>query len=134
MDKDVELKFKTYPQPLKPDMLRLRSLIYEVAAEKGIGDLVECLKWGEPSYLCMQGSTLRIGWKERYPEQYALHFHCKTKLVETFKELYPNVFEYSGNRAIVFVVGGEIAVQELKHCIALSLSYHAVKHLPLLGG
>lgn len=65
--------------------------------------------------------------------QYAMYFHCKTKLVDTFKELYKDKFTFEGNRAIVFNINDKVSVNELKHCISLSLTYHKIKHLPLLG-
>jgi hypothetical protein len=39
-----------------------------------------------------------MDWKKANPEQYAMYFHCKTKLVDTFKELYRDVFKFEGNR------------------------------------
>ena len=56
-----------------------------------------------------------------------------TSLVDTFRELYGDVFMFEGNRAIVFGEADEIPVAELKHCISLALTYHRVKRLPLLG-
>ena len=67
------------------------------------------------------GSTVRIS--EKKPDQVAMYFHCKTKLVETFKELYGGAFKFEGNRAIVFDVEDTIPVEALKHCIQLSLTY-----------
>lgn len=96
-------------------------------------EIEETLKWGEPSYLTKNGSTIRIGWKKKNPEQYAMYFHCKTKLVDTFKELYRNNFKFEGNRAIIFGINEKIATEELKHCILMSLNYHNIKHLPMLG-
>ena len=60
-------------------------------------------------------------------------FHCRTKLLDTFKELYGDKFKYDGNRAIVFNEDDEIATNELKHCISLSLTYHRRKNRPMLG-
>ena len=74
-----------------------------------------------------------MDWKKSKSEQYALYFHCQTKLVETFKELYRDKFEFEGNRAIVFKENDEIPTDELKHCISLTLTYHRIKHLPMLG-
>jgi hypothetical protein len=62
-----------------------------------------------------------------------MYVHCQTKLVDTFKELYRDVFKFEGNRAIVFDEDDEIPVDELKHCIFLSLTYHSRKNLPMLG-
>lgn len=112
----------------------LRQLIINVASETpDIGDLEETLKWGEPSYLVKGGSTVRIGWKEFRPAYYALYFNCNTKLVDTFKELYSESLDFEGNRAIVFHRNEKIPSQTIKHCVALSLQYHKLKHLPLLS-
>ena len=98
-----------------------------------ITDLEETLKWGEPSYLTKFGSTIRIDWKPSAPKHYAMYFHCQSKLVATFKEVYPHTFHYQGNRAIVLDIKAKLPEKELKHCITLALTYHKVKHLPLLG-
>lgn len=126
--------FKVFPEDAREKLLYLRQLILQTVAElDGIEDFQETLKWGEPSYLTKQGSTIRLGWKASAPNQYAIYFHCKTKLVETFREIYPDLFKFDGNRAIVFDMEESIPVDALKHCISLSLRYHRVKHLPLLG-
>ncbi|MGD8927299.1 MAG: DUF1801 domain-containing protein [Thioalkalispiraceae bacterium] len=126
--------FANYPESVRKKLVRLRQLILDTAKESDdIGELEETLKWGEPSYLATGGSTIRIDWKKSTPEQYAMYFHCKTKLVDTFRELYTDTFNFSGNRAIVFNKNDKIPVDELKYCIYLSLTYHRRKHLPLLG-
>ncbi len=114
--------------------MRLRQLILdEASANPDIGDVEETLKWGEPSYLARHGSTVRIGWNESMPVHYAMYFNCNSKLVDTFKEIYPDKFTYMGNRAIVFGKKDNLAEKALKHCIGLSLQYHKLKHIPLLG-
>ena len=62
-----------------------------------------------------------------------MYFNCNTKLVDTFKEVYPDTFSYAGNRAINFHRDETVPAAELEHCIFLSLRYHKIKHLPLLG-
>lgn len=132
--KDVAIAFACYPPFQQEKLLFLRQLILEVASETPeVNKLEETLKWGEPSYLNKSGSTIRLGWNSSNPNQYAMYFHCKTKLVDTFKEIYPDTFKYDGNRAIIFSENEEIPVDALKLCILLSLTYHKVKHLPLLG-
>lgn len=131
---DVKKIFDTYPDSVRSKMLFLRQIILDTANELDkIQDLEETLKWGEPSYLVKSGSTIRIGWKTSKPNQYAIYFHCKTKLVDTFKEIYRAKFNFEANRAIVFNINDKISINELKHCIALSLTYHNIKHLPMLG-
>lgn len=112
----------------------VRELIFKTACEiKEINKLEETLKWGEPAYLCEQGSTIRINAKKSSSKEYAIYFNCKTKLVDTFRERYPNVFLYEGNRAIVLNVNDEIPVDELKQCLVLALTYKSRVKLPLLG-
>lgn len=133
-DPRVNHKFKTYPKEIEPKIKHLRKLILETAKEtEGLTALEETLKWGEPSYLTKKGSTVRIDWKAKKPEQYAIYFKCTSKLVNTFKEVYGDTFNYETTRAIVFKLDDEIPTKELKHCISLALTYHNVKHLPLLG-
>ncbi|MFS4491540.1 DUF1801 domain-containing protein [Maribacter sp. 2308TA10-17] len=132
-DPSVELKFNAYPKEIKPKLNYLRKLILEVANEDSIEELEETLKWGEPSYLAKKGSTLRMDWKAKTPDQYALYFKCTSKLVETIREVYGDTFKYEKNRAILFNLEDKIPKEELKECIRLALNYHSLKHLPLLG-
>ena len=126
--------FDGYPEPMRKKMMRLRELVLDTASEtEGVDALEETLQWGEPNYLTKDGSTLRMDWKDRAPIQYRMYFNCNTSLVDTFKEVYANVFMFEGNRAIVFGETDELPVAELKHCISFALTYHRVKHLPLLG-
>ncbi|MEM9917739.1 MAG: DUF1801 domain-containing protein [Bacteroidota bacterium] len=125
---EVALKFRTYPQKVKAKLLYLRKLIIEMATEiETIEAMEESLKWGEPSYLVKKGSTIRIDWKAKAPDQYAMYFKCTSKLVPTFKKRYGDLFEYENNRAILFQLEAEIPVTALKECIRLALTYHSVK-------
>jgi len=133
MNREVEKKLNTYPVHIRERLNDIRALILEVAESCDLGKVEETLKWGEPSYLVKHGSTVRFDWKAKTPDQYAVYFNCNTKLVDTFKELYGGVFRFEGNRAIVFDEYDPIPRDQLKHCIELSLKYHKVKHLPLLG-
>ncbi|MEB2298937.1 DUF1801 domain-containing protein [Lysinibacillus xylanilyticus] len=130
----VEEVFKQYPKHIQSKLLILRQLILDTAMEsESVDQVEETLKWGEPSYITKNGSTIRVGWKQSRPDQYAMYFNCNTKLIDTFKEVYRDVFNYEGNRAIVFAENDEIPVNEVKQCIALALTYHTRKHLPMLG-
>jgi hypothetical protein len=129
----VEPKFDTYPETIKPKLQYLRKLILETAGENDIKNIEETLKWGEPSYLVKKGSTIRIDWKAKTPNQYAMYFKCTSKLVLTFKTVFGDTFKYENNRAILFDLEDEIPVAELKTCIRLALQYHSLKTLPNLG-
>ncbi len=128
--KDV---FDAYPRAYSKHLLILRELVLKVASEIDVEPLEETLKWGEPSYLTKNGSTLRLAWHSSSPKRYGMFFNCKTTLVETFKEVYGDIFKFEGNRAIVFELNDTVPVVALKHCIELSLRYKSIKHLPLLG-
>ncbi len=128
--KDV---FKNYPKYIQPQLLHLRELVLNVASDMGLEKLEETLKWGEPSYLTKYGSTIRIDWKKKNPNQFAIYFNCSSSLIPTFKTIYKSKFEFEGNRAIVFKLNENIPETELKHCISMALTYHKIKHLPLLG-
>jgi uncharacterized protein DUF1801 len=126
--------FNNYPKLIRQKLMRIRQLVLDAASEtEGVNELEETLKWGEPSYLTKHGSTIRMDWKKSTPEQYAMYFKCTSKLVSTFKVIYSDKFTFEGSRAIVFNMTDEIPITELKHCISLALTYHRVKHLPLLG-
>lgn len=124
--------FDNYPECFREKLAYLRQLIIETAKEIGVPTLEETLKWGQPSYLAKKGSTVRLGWKKSN-NHYAIYFKCTSKLVLTFKEIYGDTFKYEKNRAIEFTLTDEVPQKVLKHCIAMALKYHQVKHLPLLG-
>lgn len=131
-DPKVESVYFQYPETVRVKLFTLREMIFLVAAEIEV-TLEETLKWGEPSYLTKHGSTVRLAWRQSSSDQYGLFFNCKTSLIETFKEVYGDVFSYEGNRAIIFKLEDEQPINELKHCITLSLNYKKIKNKPLLG-
>ena len=108
--------------------MRLRELIFAVAkATPNVGEIEETLKWGEPAYvtaISKTGSTIRIAWKKSMPKQYAMYFICTTNLVATFRTLFPQDFQYEGNRAIVFDQDHTVPLDALRFCIAAALTYH----------
>ncbi|MEQ8409741.1 MAG: DUF1801 domain-containing protein [Gammaproteobacteria bacterium] len=133
MDILVKEIFDSYPEKPRVALTQLRELIVQAATEHKVGPLEESVKWGEPSYRAKDGCAVRIDWKSKFPDKCFIFFQCQTTLVETFKEIYGDLFEFEGRRAIVFDLSQEFPEQELKHCISLSLKYQKVKHLPLLG-
>ncbi len=126
--------FANYPDSVRNKMEFLKGVVIETAEEtEGIDEMEVTLKWGEPSFVTKQGSTLRMDWKARAPDQVALYFQCTSRLVDTFRMVFDQKFQYEGNRAIVFQLSQRIPVQELKECIRATLTYHDVKHLMTLG-
>lgn len=132
MNEQITAVFETYPQDMHAQLLTLRTLIYDVAQQLDIEPPEETLKWGEPAYLTKEknmGSTIRVAWKEKKPNQYSIFFKCTANLVIAFKARFGDTFHYGGNRSLDFEVATDIPRYELKQCIALALSYHVHKHL-----
>ena len=130
-DSAVEAVFSAYPSPVRAKLLALRRLIFDTArTTSGVGALEEALKWGQPSYLTSEsksGSTIRIDQVKTEAGQYAVYFHCQTDLVETFRELYPEL-RYGGNRSILLNAADKLLPEAaLRHCVALALTYHLRK-------
>ncbi len=129
----VNAALDSYPSAAKKRIMAFRKLVFEVVKENELATPEETLKWGEPAYLVKGGSTLRMAWKQSNPDSCSLYFNCQTTLLETFKEIYPDVFHYDGKRAIHINITDDYSEAALRHCIGLTLMYHKLKHLPLLG-
>lgn len=114
-------------------LLELRKLILEVAKEMELDQLEETLKWREPSFLSPKGSTVRIDWKKKRPEEFAIFFKCTSKIVPTIRAVYGDFFNYENNRALWFSLDEKLPKKELKTCVRMALDYHNLKHLPKLG-
>ena len=106
-------------------LIPLRQLILVTAAQTiGVGEIEESLKWGEPSYTPSKkgiGSSVRLA--PRNDGKLSMHFICHTGLVDRFRELYSDRLTFEGNRTIVIDEYKPLAEQELRHCIAMALTY-----------
>ena len=126
-DRNVASVFAGYPAAVRIKLLALRQLVFEVAASTdGVGRLTETLKWGQPSYLTQEtgsGSTVRID-RLKTGDGYAMYFHCRSGLVDRFRDIYPETFRYEGKRAILFDRRDRLPLRALRHCIALALTHH----------
>lgn len=123
----VAAKFEAYPSVVRRQLLALREVVFRTAASiPEVGVIEETLKWGEPAYVTKNGagSTVRMDWKAKSPDQYGMYFHCQTNLVESFRSMFPNDFVFEGNRALIFKVGERIPIDAVSVCIAASLTYH----------
>ncbi len=124
---DIRAAFDALPAKQASALRDLRKLIFTAAGEHvEIGALTETLKWGQPSYAPARpriGSSVRLGVSKS--DEIALFFICNTNLVEQFRELYGESLSFEKNRAIILPASeGEWPVADLKHCIALALTYH----------
>lgn len=127
---EVTAVFERYPEPIREKLLELRQLILETAvATPGVGEIVETLKWNQPSYLTVRpksGTTIRIdAYNVRQP-QVGLFVHCQTNLINTFRQQYP-ALTFEGDRAIILNVDDALPLDPLRNCIAQALTYHRNK-------
>jgi Domain of unknown function (DU1801) len=127
-DPAVRAVFDSCPAALRQPLLALRELIFDAAKviEKH-SPLIETLKWGQPSYLPIKprvGTTIRIDALKGSDDGYAIYFNCQTTLIAGFRERYPEIFSFSGNRAILLSARERVPQSELRHCIAMALGYH----------
>jgi len=132
LNPSIENKISNFPKNARDKFQQVRALIFQVAKENDLGPIEETLKWGQASYLCKTGSTIRIDWQPKNKNSMDIFFNCKTSLVETFKEIFPETFSYSGNRVIAIPLDQATPI-ELETCLLMALNYHKLKKLPLLG-
>ncbi len=131
---EIDNLLQRYPKEVREKLQYLRELILETAEEMQEESILEeSIKWGEPSFKTKIGSTLRMDWKDKNPEYYALYFQCTSKLVDTFRMVYGDVFLFEGKRAILFQLNQSLPLLELKECIKATLRYHKVKNQEFLG-
>jgi hypothetical protein len=127
LPREVSRAFDALPAPIGKRLLQVRALIFATAsADAEVGKLTETLKWGEPAYLTDEsgsGSTIRLG-RLKDSEHAAILFNCKTTLIDTFRERFPDQFEYRQTRALLLDVSGKLPKQPLSVCLSLALTYH----------
>ncbi|TYL97044.1 DUF1801 domain-containing protein [Bradyrhizobium rifense] len=127
LPREVSRVFEAFPPTVRRRLLDVRKLIFATAkAHDDVGPLTEALKWGEPAYLTEEtgsGSTIRLG-RVKDSEHPAILFNCKTTLIDTFRERFPDQFEYRQTRALLLPLSGALPKQELTVCLSLALTYH----------
>ncbi|TQV88092.1 DUF1801 domain-containing protein [Aliikangiella coralliicola] len=125
---EVSSAVKNFPPEAKEAFFELRELVYSAAADnKKIGVLHETLKWREPSYLTQQsksGTTIRIAWNKKYPDSIGIYLNCKTTLVENIRTLFPDDFQFEGNRGLILNLSRPLPVDAILCCFEMALTYH----------
>ncbi|PSO21318.1 DUF1801 domain-containing protein [Bradyrhizobium sp. MOS003] len=125
--REVSRAFGALPVPIGKRLLQVRALIFATAAAHDeVGRLTETLKWGEPAYLTDEtgsGSTIRLG-RVKGSAHAAILFNCQTTLIDSFRERFPDRFEYRQTRAVLLPVAGRLPKRELSVCLSLALTYH----------
>ncbi len=96
----VAAAFADMPASEAAKLMEAHALIHAEAARLGIGPLEDTLKWGQPSVVPPKtsGTTIRLGL---LGGKAAVFVHCQTSIIETARETFGGVAEFSGNRALV---------------------------------
>ena len=114
----------TWPTAAQHRFSEIRTIILRASQE---WPMTESLKWGQPAWRpskTSQGSTLRVSWSDKNPDNIGIFVHCQTTLAATMRDLYPDSFSYEGNRALHLPLTGEVPEQALDHLARLTFTYH----------
>ncbi len=131
LDRAVEQKFQSYPHAIRRPLMQLREMVFETAKSlEDCGDIIEALKWGQPSFLTQKpksGSTIRMDASKECGNGIALYFHCQSGLIDEFRRHYSDVVTFENKRAILLNGDTPLPQNELRHCLALALTHHSRK-------
>lgn len=128
MNSEVQRKRQSYPADIRCVLEAIRKLILGVANNNQLGRVEESLKWGQLSYTVPTGTGIRLDWDASEPDKLCLFVHCQTKLISHFRAIYPEQFEFRGNRGLVINLEADLPLNCLAHCIELAMTYHKIKH------
>ncbi|TGL86948.1 hypothetical protein EHQ68_15335 [Leptospira congkakensis] len=105
--------------------MEIRTWIYELSeSDERIGEIEECLKWAEPSFLTPKtksGSTIRIAKVNEV--EFALYFNCKTTIAKEIAIEFPE-WNCDGRRALYFKANQKLSKAKLIVCLKKALLYH----------
>ena len=119
------MTFATAPETHRSRLEDMRAEILAAAADLAIS-VEETTKWGEPAFVPPKrvGTTLRLGHR---PEHCALFVNCQTTLVDQWRTLFPDAFEYEGTRAALIPASGAFDRDAFHHIASMALTYHRDK-------
>jgi len=126
---DTLASLKAMPTVAQKPLFKMREIIFNVGEDEQIGGVEETLKWNQPAYLprlARVGTTVRIGYNEKH-EQCILYGHCQSTLIDQWRNRYADVFDFLGNRGLLFSVHNAVPEEELADCVWLALTYHQRK-------
>lgn len=122
--KPLESVVSQWPQQAQLRFHCLRRIIHDTAAiNPEVAPLSEELKWGEPSFLTKTGTTLRIAWKPRTPEEIGLFVICRTDLLDQVRSLYGEAFRYEGTRALYLPLSDPIPSDAVSYLALRTQTY-----------
>lgn len=123
---DTADKLASYPDGLQQRLSAVRALIIDIGkSTETIGTLDESLKWGQISFATSKpksGTPIRIDG-DADAKTYSLYVPCSTSLIEDFRTVHPNMFDYHGNREIRLNLNHPLPKQELILFLTASMTY-----------
>ena len=125
--KFIKAIINEYPTGIQRKILELRTLIYKTANDtEGCGQILESLKWNEPSYATRPktGAPIRLAWHAKRPDEFGLYVPCQTSLIRSFKNKYPKKFTYDGTRGIIFSKSDDVSDKAVKDFMQMALTYY----------
>ena len=124
---EIAQTFDSYPAAPRARLMQLRAAIFAEADACAAAPLTETLKSGEPAYLTeatKTGSTIRLAWKPKTPEDCLLLVNCRTSLIEQFRAVLPDDIAIEGKRALRIPATGDWPEDAIRACLRLALTYH----------
>lgn len=125
---DLQNVLNAWPKDAQTHFHELREIVHDTAtANPLVGPLHETLKWGEPSFLTdksRSGTTLRICWKAKTPDEIGLFVICRTDMLEQVRALFPDAFRYEGTRAAYLPLSQPIPVDAVSYLVSRAQTYH----------
>ncbi len=124
LPEDITQVITHWPDTAQKTFHHLRQIIFDTAASNPqVAPLSEALKWGEPSFLTKTGTTLRIDWKARSPDEIGLFVICRTDLLDQIRAMYPNAFRFEGTRALYLRLDAPIPEQAVAYLATRTQTY-----------
>ena len=121
-------KILPWPEQAASHFSTLRDTISKAAVDMpDVGPITETLKWGEPAWLPERprvGTTIRAAWSQKRPKAFGIFLNCRTNLVDTMRDLYPDAFTYHGTRGLLTPLASELPREPLDHVVRMALRYH----------
>ena len=119
-------KSKPYSPALQKRLQEVRSLILLLAQQNPkFGEIEESTKWGQASFATKPktGTPIRIDGNEE-AGTYSLFVPCSTRIIAEFREIYPHMFDYHGNREIRLPLEKPMPEKKLSMFIKAALGYY----------
>ena len=121
----VAAAFDAVPPEARTGLLRLRDLIFAIAADlPQVPTVTEDLRWGEPAYLTPPriGTTIRLAVPKT--GGFGLFTHCQTTVIPDFATAYPGWDRIDGTRGVLFDDPKQIDPVRHGALIRAALTYH----------